>query len=317
MTQVWKAYQNSLQRTVALKILRPEYADDPAEVLTFINEAKLIARVAHPNTVAIYDAVETAQFCFLVMEYIPGDSLFTSLEQTGRFTPARAVGIAIEIAESLSDAWTNWQLIHRNLTTKCIRLDSDETVKVNYMGQSLRLDPEALMAPPPDEIVGTPYFMAPEQARGQAVDCRADMYGLGCTLYHMLTGSLPFEEYDARTALHMQCEDFIIAPRAFNEHISVALQHVVEKLLMKDRDHRYANWPNVRKALKSAARGQIVIQRKRDPQRVSTIGKPTAGNPPRGSSAASGKKRIVIKKKTAAADPPSAGRRRIRVTKRR
>jgi serine/threonine protein kinase len=313
-SDVWKAYQKSLQRTVSLQILHPALAAHRPEVLRFIDEAKTIARLAQPNTVAIYDAVEHVDACFLVMEYIPGPSIYTMLARSGRFTPTRAIEIAVDVAEALCHAWGELQLVHRNLTTKCIKLDTDGTVKLNYMGQSLRIDPQSPQSLG-DEVIGTPYFMAPEQARGEAVDFRADMYGLGCTLYHMLTGQMPFGDHDPSNALRQQCEGYLPDPRSFNQSIPLGIRHAVEKLLMKDPAHRYSSWESACKALKKARSGRIIIQSKKDPQRISTIGLPLAASPVRGGPSATGKKRIVIRKANAA-QPATSNRRRIRVVKR-
>ena len=246
MTEVWRAYQPALQRTVTLKILRGEFASDPEEVERFHREAQTTCSLVHDNILQIYDAVREGDTHFLVMEHVSGPTL-SALLMNEALAPARALDMAGQIAEGLRFAWEKAQLIHRNVTPRAIMLDGPESAKLGYVGQSLRVDPLH-----PDQrllsgmIVGTPYYMAPEQARGSAhLDARTDMYGLGATLYHMITGLIPFADLSPEDALRSQITEPLALPSDFERQLPDAFAEIMNRLLMKSQSDRYADWGEV------------------------------------------------------------------------
>ena len=246
MTEVWEGYQPSLQRTVTLKVLRKEFSSVPEEVELFHSEARETARLLHDGIVQLYDAIRLPDCHCLVMEHVTGPTLGYLL-QDGPLAYDKAVNIVKQIAEALKYAWNSSNLIHRNITPRSIMMDGPVTAKLGYVGQSLRVDP---MNPDkrliPGMIVGTPYYMSPEQAMGSTqFDFRADMYGLGTTLHHMLTGIMPFADLDPLDALKSQIFDEISLPKEFEQCVPPVLREIHKRLLMKNPNHRFPKWEEV------------------------------------------------------------------------
>ncbi len=263
MTEVWKAYQISLRREVTVKILKEEFAAYAEEVERFCSEAKQTARLKHRRIVQIYDVIRHDGRHVLLMEYVRGPTIESVLKTKKRFTPREAMNIAGCIAEALLYAWGGHRMIHRNLSPRSILLDNSLEPRLAYMGMSLRVDPTR-----PDEkfrpgvIEGTPYYMSPEQAIASAnLDCRTDMYGLGATLYQMITGVVPFGEFGPVDALRCQVKEKLRHPSEFVPRLPDGVSRVLERLMMKSPEHRYADWDDAMQAMRHATKAKIIVRK--------------------------------------------------------
>ncbi|MBM3891717.1 MAG: serine/threonine protein kinase, partial [Verrucomicrobia bacterium] len=195
MGAVFKARQPVLDRIVALKVIAPQVAQDAAYVTRFHQEAKAAARLNHPNVVAVYQAGEDQGVHFLVEEFVEGESLHDRLAREGRMDPQEALAVCVFVAEGLKHAWDEARIIHRDIKPGNILLSTKGSVKVGDLGLAKSVGPEASAAlTQSGATVGTPFYMSPEQAQAEKeLDFRADIYSLGCTLYHMLSGKKPYE----------------------------------------------------------------------------------------------------------------------------
>ncbi len=317
VTDVFKAYQQSLQRVVSIKVLKPDCAIADGEVRRFIDEAKHTARLNHPNIVSIYDAVEANPVSYLVMEHVDGPRVADLLTSGQPLSLSRALRIAEAIADALQHAWRELSMIHRNVTPRSMRIDADGAIKLAYVGISLRLDPlHPMVAATPGMIVGTPYYMSPEQAAGNdTLDFRCDMYALGASLYHMLTGRMPFGELSPTEAMEGQRHGYLPPPRQVNPTLPPGVISVMEKLMMRAPADRYASWDEVVSEVGKLSKGRIVIRKRASP--VDCVIMP----PPRARFAAiggNGGKRQIVIRKHAPPEPekPPTTRRRIRLVKR-
>ncbi len=265
VTELWCAYQPSLERFVSLKFMRKELVEDADEVERFVAEARRAASLRHASIVTIYDVGLADGRPYTIMEYVDGCTLYEQLTREGPLPPERAVRIACAVADALGYAWDHAQLIHRNVSPAVIRLDADGSVKVNYIGLSLRVDlkrPSIRLEP--GCIEGTPYYMSPEQARGGAdIDHRTDMYGLGATLYHMLTGRMPFGEYPPLEAVHRQIHDLLPHPSAIGVNdLPETLLQTLSRLLRKHGAARFETWKDAREALKRSCTRGVVLKKR-------------------------------------------------------
>ena len=206
MGAVFRAEQISLKRAVAVKLLRPEVSSNPQLVRRFNAEAEAVAKLSHPNTVNIYDFGQDSDgSLFIAMEYIEGTSLRQVLGG-GPISPRRALGIALQTSLSLSDAHAH-DIVHRDLKPDNVMLQDrgkqkDVARVLDFGIAKLRDDSRATQAAMTQagDMLGTPQYMAPEQIRGETIDGRVDVYALGCMIYEMITGRMPFEA-DAVMAL--------------------------------------------------------------------------------------------------------------------
>ena len=283
MAVVWKAHQLSLDRDVAIKVLKREFARDPREISDFIQEARSAARVKHPNIVQVFDVAELDDVFYIVMELVDGSALGAALAARGPIQPRKALGITMRVADALDKAWSSTRIIHRDVKPDNILIERDGTVKLADLGLAMIADPAHSSAARTQELVaGTPNYMAPEQIRGDAeIDCRADMYSLGATLYHMVTGNMPFAGNDAQTVMRMQVSEQLSNPRNVEPSIPLGVSQLVERMMMKRPDHRFKDWREAMKTMKKVASGGMLLGRKGEDV-TSTVGalKTKAGEAP-------------------------------------
>lgn len=272
---VWKAYQVSLDRTVAIKILKPEFARSKREVNDFIREARAAAKFKHPYVIQVYDVAEQNGIYYFVMEYIGGASVAKIIDDEKTIPQKKALKIVQCVAMALESAWNKSRLIHRDIKPDNIMVDEDDTVKLADLGLA-RIGgiPGTATASHERLIEGTPNYMSPEQARcADKLDCGTDMYSLGATLYHMLTGITPFDGYEPAETLSMHINGHIPNPRDINPSVTPALAQLITKLMMKDPEDRYATWSNILSDIKKISANRIfIIKRRQDAD--STISEP-------------------------------------------
>src|SRR5215218_9286217 len=188
MARVYLASDRVLERPVAVKVLSPPHAQDPVFVERFRREARSAARLSHPNIVAVFDSGTDAGLHYLVMEYVPGQSLAELLARQGRLTPRQAAELGVEVCAALAAAHAQG-LVHRDVKPANVLVGDDGRVKVTDFGI---VKAAATTLTGTGTVLGTAAYLSPEQAQGGPVDARSDLYSLGCVLYELLCGSPPF-----------------------------------------------------------------------------------------------------------------------------
>lgn len=261
MAVVWKAHQVSLDRIVAIKILRPQFASDPEEVKDFIQEARSAAKLKHPNIIHVYDVAEQDGIYYFVMEYVSGSTVGHLLRKQGSIPQKKALAITRYMAEALEHAWNRSTIIHRDIKPDNIMIDEDGTVKLADLGLAKMVDSASLSAQlQRGKIEGTPNYISPEQAKCTIqLDCRTDMYSLGATLYHMVTGKMPFAEDDPLIALNKHVTGHLPNPRDINPSISLGVAQLITRLMMKNPRDRYKDWPEAIQQIKKTASGRMLL----------------------------------------------------------
>ena len=237
MGTVFRARHKKLNRTVALKILKPSLARDARYVERLRREARIVASLNHPNIVTGYDLGQEGGYHFVVMEFIEGKSLRELLHEWGMFAEDRVLDVAIQITTALEHAFSKG-VIHRDIKPANILIDTANVVKLTDMG--LAKGPDNLTITRDGVTVGTPQYISPEQARSpQDVDVRSDLYSLGATLFHMCTGQPPFRAETMANVLIKVLEERAPSAAGFNPDLSDGLNLIIRKLLSKDPGKRY------------------------------------------------------------------------------
>ncbi len=245
MGAVYRARQRSLDRVVALKILPGQMA---ADVLRFQREARLAASVVHPNLVRIYTSGEAAGIHYIAMELVEGDTLSDRLKLAqqmglGGLPPAEALRITLAVARALECGWLTCQLIHRDIKPGNIFLTAQGDVKLGDLGLAKALGGDSTGLTQTGSMMGTPLYISPEQARGdREIDFRADIYSLGCTLFHMLTGRPPYEGRDALTVLNQHLSGPPPAILKVMPQLPIPLARLVARMLKKIWRERHASY---------------------------------------------------------------------------
>jgi serine/threonine-protein kinase len=236
MAVVYRARCTYLNRTVAIKVLRPQFTTDEEFVRRFRREAEAAASLSHPNIVSVYDVGQEDGTHYIVMEYVAGRTLKDLIRARGPLTMERALRIAAEICEALACAHAN-RLIHRDIKPHNILLTTDGRVKVTDFGIA-----RAVTAAPITHdgiVVGSVHYFSPEQARGGVIGERSDLYALGVVLYEMVTGRVPFDGETAVAVAMQHVEALIPAPSSFNRAIPEWAEEVIYRALAKDPRDRY------------------------------------------------------------------------------
>jgi eukaryotic-like serine/threonine-protein kinase len=261
MADVYLAEDLKLGRKVALKVLLRRYAGDAQFVERFRREAQAAAQINHPNIVGIYDWGAIGETYYIVMEYVQGETLKDHIRRDGRMSPSQAAAVALGLLAAVDTAHRAG-VIHRDIKSQNILLDPSGAVKVTDFGIAKAGDSQMTEA---GSILGTAQYLAPEQAKGLAVDERSDLYSVGVVLYEMLTGQVPFQGDSAVTVALKHVNELPPEPAELVPGLPYALNQIVLKALAKDPDHRYASATEFAADLKSAKSGGPLLAAAFDP----------------------------------------------------
>jgi eukaryotic-like serine/threonine-protein kinase len=256
MGSIYKALQISMDRIVAIKCLAPKYSQNDKFRERFLREARAVARLNHPNIIQGIDVGESNGVHYFAMEYIDGPTVGELLKRGGALDEKRALNIVTQIAKALHHAFGHG-IIHRDIKPDNIMLTREGVAKLCDLGLAkLPTQDGDASGTRPGASMGTPYYIAPEQARGeQSVDTRADIYSLGSSFYHMSTGEVPFPGQSAADVISKHLTEPVTPPRVKNPLISGAVDWVVVKMMQKAREDRYQTPSELVRDLESIAAG--------------------------------------------------------------
>jgi serine/threonine-protein kinase len=252
MARVFRGTDRVLDRTVAIKVLSPQFADDDQFVARFRREAQAAAGLNHPNIVGVYDTGDQGDVHFIVMEYVEGRTLRDVIRSDGPLLPERAAEIGGAVARALSSAHEAG-LVHRDIKPGNIMLTREGEVKVMDFGIARTSTGDTLTQTA--AVLGTASYLSPEQAQGLPVDTRSDIYSLGCVLYEMLTGRAPFIGDSPVAIAYMHVKEDPVPPSRLNPDVPPTLDAVVLKAMAKNPANRYETAEELRADLERARRG--------------------------------------------------------------
>jgi serine/threonine protein kinase/tetratricopeptide (TPR) repeat protein len=247
MGRVYKAFDTKVGEKVALKRILPEIAADPDVLARFADELRLARRIAHPNVCRMFDIGDADGAPFISMEYVAGEDLKNIIRMTKGLSPGQAAGIGRQVAAGLAEAH-RLGVVHRDLKPQNIMIDREGTARIMDFGIA-RLARAQSGRTGRGVMIGTPDYMSPEQAGGEEIDARADLYSLGVMLFEMATGRLPFEAPTAVAVAVKHKTEAPSDPRGLNPRIPDDLARLILRLLEKDRSARIQTAEEVRDEL--------------------------------------------------------------------
>ncbi len=256
MATVYKAKQISLDRIVAIKKLPKKFSSNPQFIERFFAEGRAAAQLNHPNIVQAFDVGNEGDLYFFVMEYVEGRSVHDDIVTHKRYKEGEAVEIAIQVAEALEHAHSRG-LIHRDVKPKNIMITKEGVVKLADMGLARAMSDAEAAEAEAGRAFGTPYYISPEQIRGEKnIGPPADIYSLGVTLYHMVTGSVPFEGKNPSSVMHKHLKNELVPPDHVNPKLSAGISEVIEMMMAKRVSERYQNCSDLLIDLRAIRAGQ-------------------------------------------------------------
>src|SRR3954452_18578020 len=249
VSTVYCAFDETLERQVALKVMHSDISSDAAALERFRREARTVAQLSHPHVVMVIDAGEDQGHPYIVFEHVRGETLKDRIRRTGPLPIAEAVAYAIEIARALQAAHEGG-LVHRDVKPQNVLIDEEGRAKVTDFGIALGLEPEALTAA--GRVVGTTDYVSPEQALGQEVTGQSDVYSLGIVLFEMLTGAVPFKGESGVSVAMKHVREGIPDVQRRRPEISAALAAVLERATAKELSNRYESMADFVRDLEEA-----------------------------------------------------------------
>ncbi|MHB8945280.1 MAG: Stk1 family PASTA domain-containing Ser/Thr kinase [Bacillota bacterium] len=255
MAIVYKARDGLLNRRVAVKVLRAQFADDEDFVRRFRHEAQAAASLSHPNIVSVYDVGEEDGIYFIIMEHVDGQTLKARITEAAPLSGQEVVSIALQIGQALSHAHQN-KIVHRDIKPHNIMIGKDGRVKVADFGIARAASTSTLTTT--GSIVGSVHYFSPEQARGGLIDEKSDIYSLGVVLYEMLTAKVPFEGESPISVALKHVQEQVVPPKEINPKAPEGLSRVVMKALRKTQSERYQTVGEFLAELQRAAQGEKI-----------------------------------------------------------
>lgn len=247
---VWKANQTSLDRPVVIKVLAENLSTNPDDINMFVTEAQTAAKLRHHGIVQVYDFGRTKNNnrYFFVMEHVSGYTVGEWVRRRGKLNEADALVIVHHVCEALQYAWDQARVIHCDVKPDNLMVDTDGTVKVMDLGLAHIVFATGVLSGSGDDVVvmGTPNYMSPEQADGRRdLDCRTDIYALGMTLYHIVTGVMPYGLGEDEAIIEKQMHEPLVNPQTINPQLSDDITRMILKMTAKKPEERYQGWPEV------------------------------------------------------------------------
>ena len=277
MGKVYRALDLTLERVVALKMLATNLSADSGFVQRFVKEARAAARLNHPNIVQIYNFGKIESTYFLAMEFVNGHSLGYYLKHGHVFSEADGLQIVRQVGRALAVAHAEG-LVHRDIKPDNLMLTNRGEVKIVDLGIAKRVDEDQSLTQSGTSI-GTPHYISPEQIRGQKdIDARADVYSLGATFYHLVTGHTPFQGTSGPLVMSMHLVEPLPDPRNWVPTLSEGLCRVVRKMMAKRREERYLDMAFLDVDLHRLQAGQTPMTSEPSLTAVETA--PTPSGPP-------------------------------------
>jgi eukaryotic-like serine/threonine-protein kinase len=256
MAEVFEGRDRLLARRVAIKVLQAQFARDPSFLIRFKREAQAAASLSHPNIVGVYDTGSEDGTQFIVMEYVDGRTLKEVIRAEGPLYPERAAEICEDVCSALAAAHARG-LIHRDIKPGNVMLTPEGKVKVMDFGIARATTSESITQTA--AVVGTAQYISPEQAQGQTVDYRSDLYSVGCCLYEMLTGTVPFTGATPVAIAYRHVREDPTPPRMLNPDVPRPLEAICLKAMAKLPDNRYQTAAELHDDLERFRNGQPVL----------------------------------------------------------
>ena len=256
MATVFKATQLSLDRLVAIKVLPRKFSSNAQFIERFYAEGRAAAQLNHPNIVQAYDVGRAGEFHYFIMEFVEGDTVHDRIAANKRFSEEKALKIIESVADALRHAHDKG-LIHRDVKPKNIMLTRDGIPKLADLGLARAIDDKEAALAEKGKAYGTPYYISPEQIRGEVnVGPPADIYGLGATLYHMVTGQVPFSGKNPTEVMQKHLKSPLTPPDHVNPKLSAGISEVIEMMMAKSRKQRYKNCADLLVDLRALLQGE-------------------------------------------------------------
>ncbi len=256
MATVFLAKQLSLDRLVAIKVLPKKFSSNAKFIERFYKEGRAAARLNDPNIVAAYDVGQSGEHHYFVMEYVDGDTVYDRIVQKKRFSDNEAIDVVRQVASALKHAHERG-FIHRDIKPKNMMISASGAVKLADLGLARALSDKEAAEAESGRAYGTPYYISPEQIRGQVdIGPPADIYGLGATFYHMVTGRVPFDGKNPSEVMHRHLKSELVPPDHINPRLSAGCAQVIEKMMAKHSKDRYQNCADLIIDLELVRKGQ-------------------------------------------------------------
>ena len=245
MSDVYRAMDHKLNRFVAVKVLKQEFAENADFVSKFRVEAQAAAGLMHPNIVNVYDVGEENGYHYIVMELVEGITLKTYIEKKARLSVKEAVSIAIQVSMGIESAHNN-HIIHRDIKPQNIIISKEGKVKVTDFGIAKAATSNTITS----NVMGSVHYTSPEQVRGGFSDAKSDIYSLGITLFEMLTGRVPFNGETTVAVAIKHIQEQMPSPRDYVPEVPISVEQIVLKCTQKSPDKRYQSVPELIEDLK-------------------------------------------------------------------